>query len=358
MDPTYLPKMEIDGQWKLTQTVQGYLWSCATTLLPYNSSFAHQDPPQMPTGATSAILQAAHHLGSVASPTTTATVTHCHHAQQPRWQSGSSPPLIPSAPNPGRKTAPPATHGSQHPIPPLGPSSVGAMNQQYESPRRSRNPDELHMSGALGASSQRTQPRDYTPGAPRISLEQATPEGAHFQNSSQLPGSLQPGRPGSMSINTAPSVPQSPLAMSQEPVTTPSRSTMSMSHNYTRSSPAVGFEGHGYSPFSSTTPGTEQGNFTSPTNQKYVPTTVKRNVSNTPLGLADIRPRTDSLMDGSYGVNPYSYDGANATPTNSNYLAPWALYSFDWCKWPAHNHDAGKVAIGSYLEDGHNFVSS
>jgi WD repeat-containing protein 68 len=58
------------------------------------------------------------------------------------------------------------------------------------------------------------------------------------------------------------------------------------------------------------------------------------------------------------GANPYSYDGANAVPTNSNYLAPWAIYAFDWCKWPAQNHDAGKVAVGSYLEDGHNFVGS
>ena len=91
---------------------------------------------------------------------------------------------------------------------------------------------------------------------------------------------------------------------------------------------------------------------------KYVPG-QQRNVSNTPLGLADIRPRADSnLAEGLPGANPYSYDGATSQPTNSNYLAPWAIYAFDWCKWPAHNSDAGKVAVGSYLEDGHNFVSS
>jgi len=51
-----------------------------------------------------------------------------------------------------------------------------------------------------------------------------------------------------------------------------------------------------------------------------------------------------------------AYEFANAQPTPSNYLAPWALYAFDWCKWQTHGNSAGKVAIASYLEDGHNFV--
>lgn len=75
---------------------------------------------------------------------------------------------------------------------------------------------------------------------------------------------------------------------------------------------------------------------------------------NTPLGLADIRPRADSsLSDGL----PGSYELASAQPGTSNYLAPWALYAFDWCKWPSQGSGAGKMAIGSYLEDGHNFVA-
>jgi WD repeat-containing protein 68 len=50
------------------------------------------------------------------------------------------------------------------------------------------------------------------------------------------------------------------------------------------------------------------------------------------------------------------YELANPQPSTSNYLAPWALYAFDWCKWTPQGKGAGKVAIGSYLEDGHNFV--
>jgi WD repeat-containing protein 68 len=43
--------------------------------------------------------------------------------------------------------------------------------------------------------------------------------------------------------------------------------------------------------------------------------------------------------------------------SNSNYLAPWSIYAYDWCKWtvPGGN-SAGKMAVGSYLEDNHNFV--
>lgn len=88
-----------------------------------------------------------------------------------------------------------------------------------------------------------------------------------------------------------------------------------------------------------------------------VPTILRPGGSrNTPLGLADIRPRADSSL--SDGI-PQGYDsGATSQSGTSNYQAPWALYAFDWCKWPSVGNGAGKVAIGSYLEDGHNFVST
>jgi WD repeat-containing protein 68 len=236
------------------------------------------------------------------------------------------------------------------------------QSQLYETPRR-RHPDELHLtSNSSNMASQRgaLSPRDYTPAGPHINLEQSTPETSQYQNAGQLPGSLQPGRPGPLSANTAPTIPTIPQTMSQEQYSTPSRSSaLGLSHGYTRSSPAAGFDPQGYAPFTPTTPSGDQGHFSSSTNQKYAPQNSQRTVSNTPLGLADIRPRADSgLSDGLPGANPYSYDGANAVPTNSNYLAPWAIYAFDWCKWPAQNHDAGKVAVGSYLEDGHNFVGA
>ncbi|KAG7115846.1 hypothetical protein HYQ44_020260 [Verticillium longisporum] len=59
------------------------------------------------------------------------------------------------------------------------------------------------------------------------------------------------------------------------------------------------------------------------------------------------------MSDGVPGTS--GYDLANAQPGASNYLAPWALYAFDWCKWTPQGNSAGKLAVGSYLEDGHNF---
>jgi len=328
--------------------------------MPFNIHPSSHHNAEQSHRAASGILQAAQNLGSFGAPT-----GNLNNAISGTATAGTNK-LYPSTTTSslGGQTAP-SSYGLQHPNSSITTASTGAaMNQpqQFETPRRTRHPDELHLpTGAASMSSQRgpLSPRDYAPTGPRISLEQATPEASHYQGSAQLPGSLQPGRPAAMSVNTAPAIPSAPQSISQDQYSTPSRSsTIGLSHNYTRSSPAAGFDGQGYPPYSATTPsGTDQGNFVSPTNQKYTPT--QRTVSNTPLGLADIRPRADSnLSDALPGANPYSYDGANATPTNSNYLAPWAIYAFDWCKWPAQNHDAGKLAVASYLEDGHNFVSN
>ena len=79
--------------------------------------------------------------------------------------------------------------------------------------------------------------------------------------------------------------------------------------------------------------------------------------SHSPLNLTDIRSRAISdANDGASGTTTLlSYSDA---PTNSNYLAPFATYAYDWCKWPVMNSNAGagKMAVGSYLEDPHNFI--
>ncbi|CAL3970387.1 unnamed protein product [Diplocarpon coronariae] len=319
-------------------------------------------------GASSGILQAAQQLGSLGAPSGNLIAV-----ASSRAAAGTDRLLPSNGPSPsagipsGSHSASSASHGLQqhHSATTSAPSASRVPSQgpgqRLETQRLSQPADELHLdASANNMASQRSplSPREYTTGGPRISLEQATPEALPYQSAGQqLPGSLQPGRPGPMSANNAPSITTAPQTMSQEQYTTPSRSSaLGLSHNYTRSSPAAGFEGQSYAPFTPSTP--SGGNdFTPPTNQKYTPQNSQRTVSNTPLGLADIRPRADSgLSEGIPGANPYSYDGANAVPTNSNYLAPWAIYAFDWCKWPAHNHDAGKVAVGSYLEDGHNFI--
>jgi WD repeat-containing protein 68 len=334
--------------------------------MPFHGSSTQHNAQHMPPSAASGIFQAAQALGSIGAPTgnlRTVTLGTTSVGTDSLYYSGAGM----SSSDGGGKSA----TNSSYIIPQSNsalntsiPSSTMSNSQQEETPRRpqayGRQSDELHMSPLVG-SGQRGQmsAREYpSSGPPRIILEQATPETSQYQRGGQMPGSLQPGgsnRPGPISSNAAPTMPTIGQSMSQDPYSTPSRTNTSVvSHNYSRSSPSAGFDGQSYIPFTSTPGGGEQ--FSSLTNQKYTPVS-QRNISNTPLGLADIRPRADSnLSDNLPGANPYSYDGASAAPTNSNYLAPWAIYAFDWCKWPAQNNDAGKVAVGSYLEDGHNFV--
>ena len=204
-------------------------------------------------------------------------------------------------------------------------------------------------------------------GAPEINLHQATPQGSHYSNpsaGSSLPGSLQPGRPGPSASMTAPStIPTLPqMQTPHQQHTSSSRpstgSTLSHAHTYSRSSPA-GMDTPKYSPFVNTP---ESAKYASPPSHKYTSSQTLQNDSTySPLGLADIRPLGESGLDGPQSVNPSSNDGFPTFPTNSNYLAPWAIYAFDWCKWPVQQSSsgdsAGKMAIGSYVEDGHNFVS-
>ena len=184
----------------------------------------------------------------------------------------------------------------------------------------------------------------------------------HPHYSGGIPGSLQPGgsaRPGPISANTAPStVPTLPPISTQTQLTSnSSRGTMANhSHSYSQGSPA-GLDQPRH-PHQISTP--DESKFASPPSNRYTASRPPQNTVYSPLGLADIRPRGDTAMsDGQVSANPYS-ESFPAVPSNCNYLAPWAVYAFDWCKWPVNQHgmgdSAGKMAIGSYLEDGHNFV--
>lgn len=329
-----------------------------------------QNGTSMPPSALSGILQAAQALGSIGAPkgslenasssTTTAGTDTLHNSAE---SSSFSPAggYTTGIANQNHQATKPGGAAS-------GNASSVTMSQtpQFDTQRRlqnyGRHPDELHMNASGPGPSQRgTQmsPRDQqSSGAPpRIALEHATMEGSQYTNNPPTLSSN--SRPGTMGGNPAPySVPtlQQGSSYQQDPYSTPLRAaTVTQSHTKSRSSPQVGYD-QAYTPRTLGEGGGDS-QFTSPTNQRYIPQSQQRNVSNTPLGLADIRPRADSSLEaGLPGANPYSYDGNASIPTNSNYLAPWAIYAFDWCKWPAAGSDAGKLAAGSYLEDGHNFV--
>ena len=89
----------------------------------------------------------------------------------------------------------------------------------------------------------------------------------------------------------------------------------------------------------------------------YQPPTPTSSSAYSPLGLSDIRANAGGDFGGDF-TGPNAVYDVSPVQTNSNYLAPWATYAFDWCKWPVSGGSGcGKMALGSYLEDPHNFVS-
>jgi WD repeat-containing protein 68 len=210
-----------------------------------------------------------------------------------------------------------------------------------------------------------------------------TPQSSQYSPALSLPGSLQPGgtqqqlqqqqqRPAVLSqAYTAPSaIPQIPQINTNttnlQQYTLPTRSnthqTQSQppqqpsSHSYSRSSPAGLGPDQKYIPFSSNTTPENPKYQQAPPPQKYYPTTPSGAASNSPLGLADIRPRALSTMNEDTMPGNF-FNEIDRVPSNSNYVTPWPAYAFDWCKWnvPGGN-SAGKMAVGSFLEDTHNFV--
>lgn len=260
------------------------------------------------------------------------------------------------------------------------PTPKDAMSQQPQQPHYSASQrrttgygdEQQQQQPHMQSSSQYQQhgqmsPRDYSTAStgPHIKLEQAPSNPSSYQGSPAVPSVLQPGgtlaRPPPVGANSASSLSTMQGSIpQQQDYQTPAKPALSLSHSYSRSSPAAAYDGAnpGFSPYTPTTPGApgpSSSQFMSPSDRSYNAPGSQRNISHTPLGLADIRPRADSsLSDGM----PSGIDFAmqNTPPGTSNYMAPWATYAFDWCKWAPQGNGAGKVAIGSYLEDGHNFV--
>lgn len=253
--------------------------------------------------------------------------------------------------------------------------------QQFSTPRRGhthRQSDDLRHQIPSNAP---PLPQQYTPqqqmmyqesyannAPPAFNLHQATPQDSQPQsvvpsNAGDVPGALQPGgsfRPGPSSAYTSPSaiptVHQTPSIQTNAQLYTqtqpPSRSNTL--HSYSRSSPA-GMDGsQKYTPFNQTPAQTPTTSNPKAYNISHAQTPTGQ--SHSPLNLTDIRSR--AVSDANEGVAGsgmmFSYSD---TPTNSNYLAPFATYAYDWCKWPVPGgNSAGKMAIGSYLEDPHNFI--
>ena len=253
---------------------------------------------------------------------------------------------------------------------PTNPYSPPQYQTSRGTPTYGRQLEELHISSAQLAMSDMHRyqaPPAYGGGDNlSINLQPSTPQHPNSAMGSAVPGALQPGpvgRPGPLSSNTAPgSIPTLPQISTQlqQPPMSARPGTMNHSHSYSRSSP-TGMEQVKYKAFTNTPESSRY----DPSNRMPIPHTPQSS-SYSPLGLADIRPRGDAGFSDEltsptfYTSTGEQHQHQQQYPTNSNYLAPWPIYASDWCKWPSRSSDTseGRIAIGSYMEDNHNFVGS
>ncbi|KAI9703409.1 MAG: hypothetical protein M1820_005881 [Bogoriella megaspora] len=347
--------------------------------MPFHGHHGHSPNPH--GTAASGIFQAANQLGAIGAPpgtlrvatgqTGAGTDTFYEHSADVIGPYGSAhgasaSHTVPSS-NQAAMSAPSSTVNSYN-------------SQPFSTPKRQQaaigQGEELHMppgnqSMASQTPQSATQPQLYhstlgfpTP-APAFVPSQSSSQSSHYSPSQHnaLPGALQPGasaRPGAATIATAPvtvpTMPQLNVNTNTQNTSNLSRSTTVSAHGYSRSSPA-GLE-QKYQPMSAMTPDTSSSKYPQTPGQRYYPQTPSGAASNSPLGLADIRPQiAASLGEDALGLGQAPKEDFDRPPANSNYLAPWPVYAFDWCKWNIHGGTSGgKMAVGSYLEDQHNFI--
>lgn len=351
---------------------------CARETMPFNghhrsSNESHHEQSSS-HGALRGVLQAGQALGAVGAPAAVAATSGTTSAADDLYSPADHPSSSSAALNGGAYAAAAARSsdlagGTSQALP-----STMSQQQQYDSPRRAaafgRQPEELHipLSGtSMPSHTARQQPHNQFPSSsepgagnpPSISIQQSAPQHAQYSSgpSSTLPGALQPGNatnrppplPANTASSTAPALP--PIStQSQQSTTTPSRPTNS--HGHSKSSPA-GFDQPKYKQYG-TPP--DDSKYSSPPGSGYPQTPSGAKYS--PLGLADIRPQTDSALVDTPITGSRPFNGDFQIPKNSNYVAPWPIYAVDWCKWPMPSGGsfAGKVAIGSYVEESHNYV--
>ncbi|KJX95591.1 hypothetical protein TI39_contig4101g00018 [Zymoseptoria brevis] len=250
---------------------------------------------------------------------------------------------------------------SQEPSTPMSaPTSTAPdQQQQYSTPRRQYQPNYHEAPPSTGSGPS----FNVQPSTPQHSSQSAgiVPSHSHSSSRSGLPGVLQPG--GSSRPTSSYAAPTTIPTMSQQPLPSnaqhyaqassqpPSRSNTL--HSHARS--ASGLDGaQKYIPFSQTPSQTPNASNPKAYNLSNAQT-PSAGPSHSPLNLTDIRSR--AISDANEGPQGTAFFSYSDQPMNSNYLAPFPTYAFDWCKWPVGGgNGAGKMAVGSYLEDPHNFI--
>ena len=326
--------------------------------MPFQSnSYQPQYDPAHPSdgyyGTANALYQAGQPLGSVGAPTSQWSSTKNNSYDDRYYQSSYTNGNGIAEQDLALRSVPPP-YATQHGLPatPRRQPTFSRQSEELHIPHGGSAMSDIHHYGTAPSYGGDGLSMNIVPSTPQQPQHPASAAG------NSVPGSLQPGmtsRPGPLSSNTSPSLPTLPQISTQ--LQQPQRTIpLSSSHGYSKSSPG-NMDQTKYKPFSNTP---ENQKYASPTSSNYIPQTPQGHPSTSPLGLADIRSRTDAaLLDGPLSPGMSTDSDALQYPSNSNYVAPWPIYAVDWCKWPprASNATLGKIAMGSYLEDNHNFVS-
>ena len=363
-----MPHCPLDSAYKCQITDTGQI-----SIMPFHTSRHQSSLSESSQGqenyysTANALYAAGHTLGSIGAP-----VNHWQ-AQKPQHYPQTDPQLYNPAYTNGNDGMSIPYRSAPAPYPPQSGPPLDQQAAQYHTPRRAltvgHSDRELHIpqgGSAMSDVHHYGAPPQYAGDNVAINLQPSTPQHTSSAQSNPMPGTLQPGqaqRPGLLGLgasNTAPSLPTLPQITTQMQQQQPqpplsARPTMSSAHSYSRSSPGLMMDAQQkYKPFSNTP---EQSKYASPSSS-YMPQTPQGLPSYSPLGLSDIRPRADTMLP-DIPFSPTTMTEAESVqhPTNSNYLAPWPIYAIDWCKWPPRDQrSAGKVALGSYLEDNHNYI--
>nr|POE77536.1 putative wd repeat-containing protein c17d11.08 [Quercus suber] len=260
----------------------------------------------------------------------------------------------------------------QSSAPPSATSSAGPNgSQQFGTPRRQhpqRPSTDFHIPSNAPPLQyttpqlQQLQPQSlYLPGTapPAFDLHQASSHSSRTSSivpsnaGSTVPGALQPG--GGTARSAVSSAYSTPANLPPMQVPSSQANAPQYNHSHSRSSPAgMGDASQRYVPLNQTP---TQNAASNPKAYNLSHTqTPNAGPSHSPLNLTDIRSRAVSDAN-DIGMGTGTLVSYSDTPTNSNYLAPFATYAYDWCKWPIPGgNGAGKMAVGSYLEDPHNFI--
>lgn len=268
-------------------------------------------------------------------------------------------PVLTTGLQPAHQSSTAATPSSSSPLATSGftfPQRAGYQSGQagdmYPGSSGSQNPYTPHKQQHSRVPSQGDL---YSNAGPNIHLHQSTPQGSQLNSPiGAVPDSLQPGtgRPNAYNVPHAASSISQSTTQPQHYMPPPRTGVLGSSHSHSKSSP-IGLD-QKYIPFSGSSTPTASGSIGS---RMYAPPTPTGSSAYSPLGLSDIRPNAGGEYGGDFTGPNAVYEASNVQ-TNSNYLAPWATYAYDWCKWPVSSGGGcGKMALGSYLEDPHNFVS-